>query len=86
MRNPWEWEEEDIELLIQNGVQESLTLDYKVCGALDRRTSKVDKVKIEISKDVSAFANSAGGVIVYGVTETNHLPTAIDLGYDPTDI
>ncbi len=83
MRNPWEWEEEDIELLIHNGVQESLTLDYKRCASLDKRNPTR---KTELSKDVSAFANSAGGMIIYGVIETNHLPTGIDVGYDPTDI
>lgn len=39
-----------------------------------------------MSKDVSAFANSAGGVIIYGVIEDNHLPIKIDVGYDPADI
>ena len=27
-----------------------------------------------------------GGEIVYGVLENQHVPTAIDLGYDPFDI
>lgn len=83
MNEPWDWEEEDIELLIQNGVQESLTLEYKRCESLDKRNPNSKK---ELSKDISAFANSAGGVIVYGVIETNHLPTKIDSGYDPKDI
>ncbi|MEH2179537.1 AlbA family DNA-binding domain-containing protein [Nostoc sp.] len=83
MKDAWDWEEEDIELLIQNGVQESLTLEYKRCESLDKRNPNRKK---DLSKDVSAFANSAGGVIVYGVIETNHLPTGIDSGYDPKDI
>ncbi|MEH2301401.1 MAG: ATP-binding protein [Nostoc sp.] len=83
MKDAWDWEEEDIELLIQNGVQESLTLDYKRCESLDKRNPNRKK---DLSKDVSAFANSAGGVIVYGVIETNHLPTGIDGGYDPKNI
>ncbi|MBC1268006.1 ATP-binding protein, partial [Trichormus variabilis FSR] len=82
MKEPWDWEEEDIELLIQEGVQESLELDYKACEALQ----KTDAKRREISKDVSAFANSAGGVIIYGVIEEHHLPIKIDVGYDPADI
>lgn len=83
MKDAWDWEEEDIELLIQTGVQESLILDYKRCESLDKHNPNRKK---DLSKDVSAFANSAGGVIVYGVIETNHLPTGIDRGYDPKDI
>ncbi|MEH2450443.1 hypothetical protein [Nostoc sp.] len=37
MKDAWDWEEEDIELLIQNWVQESLTLNYKRCESLDKR-------------------------------------------------
>jgi len=83
MREPWEWEEEDIEALIRDGVQESLRLDYKRCAALDKRNPKS---KADLSKDVSAFANSAGGTLVYGVVEDNHLPTTIDVGFDPSEV
>src|SRR5262245_19906145 len=83
MKQPWEWEEEDIEELVREGIQESLTLDYKRCAALDKRNPKS---KLDLSKDVSAFANSAGGTLVYGVEETNHLPTGLDAGFDPNDI
>jgi Schlafen, AlbA_2 len=82
MKEPWEWEEEDILDLICDEVQESLTLDYKACDALD----KSDRKKDEVSKDVSAFANSAGGTIIYGVIEEDHRPETIDTGYDPDAI
>jgi hypothetical protein len=82
MKQPWEWNEADILELISNGVQESLSLDYKACASLGRTDGK----KKELSKDVSAFANSAGGTIVYGVIENGHVPTNIDSGYDPADI
>ena len=62
---PRDWKEADILLLITNGVKESLELDYKQCASLQ----KADGKKKEISKDVSAFANSAGGTIVYGMIE-----------------
>lgn len=82
MRLPWEWKEQDILALISDEFKEDLNLDYKACDAL----GKSDGKKKEISKDISAFANSAGGVIIYGVIEDKHLPTGIDTGYDPSDI
>jgi hypothetical protein len=84
MKEPWEWTEEDVLSLIRNRVGESTTLEYKACDALDMTPGK----KKELSKDVSAFANSAGGTIVYGVTENKDTrePEDIDVGYDPRDI
>src|ERR1035437_439979 len=82
MKPPWKWSEDDIRALVTNQVEESLTLDYKACDAL----APTDKKKKEISKDVSAFANSAGGAIVFGVTEDKHIPTGLDVGYLPSNI
>jgi len=79
MRPPWEWTEPDISDLIDTGVSENLNLEYKRCDALQRS----DKSISEISKDVSSFANSAGGTIVYGIIDDKHVPTHIDVGYDP---
>ncbi len=58
----------DIQSLIDNEVEESIYLDFKEAGALDKNDVK----KKEISKDVSSFANSDGGIIVYGIREDNH--------------
>ena len=77
-----EWLESDIIHLISDQVQENLELDYKACDALQ----KTDGKKKEISKDVSSFANSAGGVIIYGIVEKGHLPDSIDSGFDPNNI
>jgi predicted HTH transcriptional regulator len=82
MKDSVEWNEADVSSLIANEVQESLTLDYKQSDAL----GKSDGKKNELSKDVSAFANSSGGTILYGMTENGHYPTLIDSGLDPTDI
>ena len=65
--------------LIQNQVEENLRLDYKAADSLGTNEAK----KKEISKDVSAFANSDGGTIIYGIREFNeqakrHLPEKID--------
>lgn len=66
----------DLERLIREEIQESLTLDYKASSAL----SKESRARDELCKDVSAFANSAGGQIVYGVEERRQRPTRIDDG------
>lgn len=63
---------------ITSEIEESLTLEYKSAEALDRNETK----KKEITKDVSAMANSAGGMIVYGIrefdqTDKRHLPEKI---------
>lgn len=64
---------EDINNLIINEVEENIHLDYKAAGALD----KEDKKRTEITKDISAFANSDGGIIVYGLSEEDHRPKEI---------
>jgi predicted HTH transcriptional regulator len=71
-----EWDEAYLQELIRIEEQEGLTLDYKASAALD----KADAKKNEMSKDVSAFANSAGGFLVYGMLEDKHVPTSIDVG------
>ncbi|WP_298261181.1 RNA-binding domain-containing protein [Bradyrhizobium sp.] len=73
-----DWDEAYLNSLIQVGEQESLTLDYKASAAL----AKGDKEKNDLSKDVSAFANSAGGLLVYGIVEDKHVPIGIDTGVD----
>lgn len=69
-----EWNEADLRRLIAEQVQESIGLDYKASAALGQQ----DRLKREIAKDLSAFANSAGGVIVYGMTENGHVPTEVE--------
>ena len=68
----------DLNKLITDQVQENIHLDYKESPAIDR--SK----RTEIAKDVSAFANSDGGVLLYGIVESNNLPVRIDGGVDHT--
>ncbi|WP_316570679.1 ATP-binding protein [Neobacillus sp. YIM B06451] len=79
-KNPWEWTTvDDIQELIDNQVKESISLDYKQSGALQKN----EESKKGISKHVSAFANSAGGTLIYGVKEDKCYPTDIDNGSDP---
>jgi len=67
-------DESEILFLIENSVKENINLDYKSAAALENTPSK----KREISKDVSAFANAAGGKIIYGIRDKKHIPTEID--------
>lgn len=75
---PRNWTENRLINFITSEIEESLTLEYKSAEALDRTDTK----KKEITKDVSAMANSAGGIIVYGIREFDqenkrHLPEKI---------
>lgn len=72
-----EWNQKKLEEYISNQIEENLNLDYKAAGSLQRNDKKTN----EISKDVSAFANSDGGIIIYGIKEDSinkHLPESID--------
>ena len=61
--------EEDILKIIESKLEESINIEFKSSGAL----SKDNMVKKEISKDISAFANSDGGIIFYRINEENHV-------------
>jgi hypothetical protein len=55
---------EDIDALVSNEVSENRTLDYK-----ETLPGNSDGEKYEFLADVSSFANSSGGDILYGVRE-----------------
>jgi predicted HTH transcriptional regulator len=85
MKPSWEWTEDDLLMMKTAQTQESLNLEFKGSLSLAKDQSKKD----EISKDVSALANSDGGVILYGVWETKTRPSSfedLDSGIDPSDI
>lgn len=58
----------DIQSLIENKIEESLSLEYK---------RELDQHNTEIAKDISAFANTSGGAIIYGIDESGGVPTSI---------
>ena len=64
-----EYTETDLRILIETQAEESTYLDFKAAGALEKTNVK----RAEIAKDVSAFANSDGGVIIYGIKEEGHV-------------
>ena len=61
------WTEAKLKNFIASEIEESLTLEYKAADALDRSDYK----KKEITKDVSAMANAAGGLLIYGIAESS---------------
>src|SRR5437879_5617351 len=73
------WDEAKLQTYIDNYIEESLTLEYKSAGSF----ALTDGKRREITKDVSAMANSAGGTIIYGLKEyadeeKKHLTESID--------
>jgi len=73
------WTKARLDQMITDHVEENLSLDYKRADAL----ANTDGRKAEITKDVSAMANSAGGVLIYGIAEPDektrrHLPERLD--------
>ena len=75
--------EEDLQVLIDNGVSEHKTIEYK--RALPPNLDKIDKEKTEFLADVSSFANASGGDLIYGVTAENGIPKSLD-GLNVNDI
>lgn len=59
----------DIDLIIENKTQESYGLEFKSAKALEN----LSKNSSEFTKDISSFANSAGGIIIYGIDEIDHV-------------
>ena len=55
----------DIYNLIDGKIKESQILEYK---------RELDKSNEKIARDISAFANTIGGIIIYGICEKNNIP------------
>lgn len=74
-----EWTRQRLDQMIHERIEESLSLDYKRADSL----LKTDGKKAEITKDISSFANSSGGAVIYGIAEfedepRKHLPERLD--------
>ena len=65
-------EERDLLTLLDNEVSEGQTIDYKVALHGDN-----DSDSKEFLYDVSSFANTSGGYLIYGIKEDKGVPTEI---------
>jgi len=86
-KNPWEWEEDELQSLIDNKVSEVVDLEYKGSDSL----AKTEGKKKEVSKDISAMANSNGGVVIYGIEtypeyKRKHIPKDFDNGVETSEV
>ncbi len=64
--------EDDLLALISNGVREGRAIDYK-----RELPGNSDGEKKEFLADVSSFANTSGGDLVFGIDEAQGLPTQL---------
>lgn len=67
-----DWTPERLQSLLDSQVPEDFRLEYKGLEALPVpcvQKDRWDKIRMEIGKDATAFANSDGGVIIYGIKE-----------------
>jgi len=64
MHEPWNWKKENLESLI--GQAESIRLDFKQSKLFEDNR---EKIASNLSVEVSAFANTEGGIIVIGMAE-----------------
>ena len=71
-----DWSEDDLDALIRDGVEENARLEYK------REIDLSPSGKKEICRDLSAFANGQGGILIYGIEEESRK----DLGSSPKRI
>ncbi len=86
-KDPWEWTESELQSLVDNRVPEAVGLEYKGSDSL----GKTDSKRREIGKDISAMANSDGGVVIYGIKthskgEEKHIPQDFDEGISASKV
>ena len=71
---------DDIFQLKSNGIPEGKTIEYKLSIP-----GRKDQDKKEFLADISSFANTMGGDMIYGIQEENGIPKQI-LGINVADV
>ena len=70
-----------LQALVDEAADETLTLEFKASPALTRESNDVD----EMCRDVTAFANAAGGQIIYGIEQNYKTQKAEEVDIGITD-
>jgi hypothetical protein len=93
MKDVREWDERDLNLIVEADQKETTTLDYKASPALafkdktplkDGKGTLGEKHRTDLIRDVASMANAEGGLIIYGIAERKGgYPYHIDDGADP---
>jgi hypothetical protein len=96
MRDVREWDESDLDLLVQADQKENTTVDYKGSEALAFKDKGArtggkgtvgDKHREDLIRDVASMANAEGGRIIYGIAERKRgYPDYVDDGADPKTV
>ena len=68
----------DLEKLLENSVAESRTIEYKRELPPDSPKPKKTAARKRFLESVSAFANTLGGDLLFGISEEKGVPVAID--------
>ncbi|WP_298443203.1 helix-turn-helix domain-containing protein [Ferrimicrobium sp.] len=78
------WTLQRVKDLCNDGICETVNLEFKRSDAIGATDSK----RKELSKDISALANSDGGIIIYGIAEHEgtHSAGNLDSGIDQAQI
>ena len=71
----------DIEYLVENQIQEGISLDYKM-----KNYEPTSGGKKELLKDVTAFANSSGGDLIIGVEDDKYNQAKAIVGIETNNI
>lgn len=81
MKEPWNWDEDDLKKLI--GQAESIRLEFKQASLFNEQRNSIVQ---NLTKEVSAFANTEGGTIVIGIAEKkigkSKVADSLDSGLD----
>jgi predicted HTH transcriptional regulator len=94
MKDVREWDESDLDLIVEVDQKETTTIDYKASPALAFKDRTVtgkgtlgEKHRQDLIRDVAAMANAEGGLIIYGIAERKGgYPDHVDDGADPKTV